>query len=53
MFARIDHMAMISSDYPLLERYYGSLFGFMNSKQNDAEASTVVGDGNWLNVNDE
>jgi len=51
MFARINHMAMISSDYPLLERYYRSLFGFVNSKQNDAEASTVVGDGNvGLNI---
>ena len=51
MFARINHMAMISPQYPLLERYYRSLFGFVNSKGNDAEASTVVGDGNvGLNI---
>lgn len=46
MFARIDHMAMISPQYPLLERYYRSLFGFVNSSRNDSEASSVVGDGN-------
>ena len=51
MFARINHMAMISSDYPLLERYYRSLFKFENSGRNDPEASTVVGDGNvGLNI---
>jgi catechol 2,3-dioxygenase-like lactoylglutathione lyase family enzyme len=51
MFARINHMAMISPQYPLLERYYRSLFGFVNSRGNDAEASTVVGDGNvGLNI---
>ena len=46
MFARINHMALVSPQYALLERYYRSLFGFVNSKENDAEASTVVGDGN-------
>lgn len=51
MFARINHMAMISPDYPLLERYYRSLFKFGNSGRNDPEASTVVGDGNvGLNI---
>jgi catechol 2,3-dioxygenase-like lactoylglutathione lyase family enzyme len=51
MFARINHMAMISPQYPLLERYYRSLFGFVNSKANDSEASTVVSDGNvGLNI---
>jgi len=51
MFARINHMAMVSSDYSLLERYYRSLFGFVNSGRNDPEASTVVGDGNvGLNI---
>ena len=35
----------------MLERYYRSLFGFVNSKGNDAEASTVVSDGNvGLNI---
>ena len=51
MFARINHMAMISADYPLLERYYRSLFKFETSGRNDPEASTVVGDGNvGLNI---
>jgi len=44
-------MAMISADYPLLERYYRSLFKFETSGRNDPEASTVVGDGNvGLNI---
>ena len=51
MFAQINHMAMISSDYSLLEKYYRSLFKFTNSGRNDPEASTVVGDGNvGLNI---
>jgi predicted enzyme related to lactoylglutathione lyase len=51
VFARINHMAMISADYPLLERYYRSLFKFETSGRNDPEASTVVGDGNvGLNI---
>ena len=51
MFAHINHMAMISPQYPLLERYYRSLFGFQHSGRNDTEASTVVGDGNvGLNI---
>ncbi len=51
MFAQINHMAMISSDYSLLERYYRSLFKFSVSGRNDPEASTVVGDGNvGLNI---
>lgn len=51
MFARINHMAMVSPQYSLLERYYRSLFRFANSGRNDPEASTVVGDGNvGLNI---
>lgn len=45
MFAQINHMALISPQYPLLERYYRALFGFRNSGKNDSEASSVVGDG--------
>lgn len=51
MFSHINHMAMISPQYPLLERFYRSLFKFENSGRNDPEASTVVGDGNvGLNI---
>jgi catechol 2,3-dioxygenase-like lactoylglutathione lyase family enzyme len=53
MFARINHMAMISENYALLERYYRAVFGFKVTARgdHDAEASTVVGDGNvGLNI---
>ena len=46
MFAQINHMALISHQYPMLQKYYESVFGFKTSGRNDAEASSVVGDGN-------
>lgn len=47
MFSQINHMAMISHQYPILERFYRSMFNLQTSKRgdNDAEASAVVGDG--------
>lgn len=47
MFAQLNHMAMISPQYPLLERFYRSHFKFRISERahHDAEASSVVGDG--------
>ncbi|HEX9808670.1 MAG TPA: VOC family protein [Alphaproteobacteria bacterium] len=47
MFAQLNHMAMISHQYPLLERFYRSYFKFHLSERavHDAEASAVVGDG--------
>lgn len=47
MPSQINHMAMISHQYPLLEKFYRSLFKFHTSerKSNDSEASAVVGDG--------
>ena len=47
MFAQINHMAMISHQYPLLERFYRSIFKLHTSERanHDAEASAVVGDG--------
>ena len=53
MFAQINHMAMISHQYPLLERFYRSHFKFRISERahHDAEASAIVGDGNvGLNI---
>lgn len=53
MFAQINHMAMISPQYPLLERFYRSHFKFRISERahHDAEASAIVGDGNvGLNI---
>jgi predicted enzyme related to lactoylglutathione lyase len=47
MFSQINHMAMISHQYPLLERFYRSIFKLHTSERanHDAEASAVVGDG--------
>jgi predicted enzyme related to lactoylglutathione lyase len=46
MSSQINHMALISHQYPLLERFYRSLFKLHTSpNRNDAEASAVVGDG--------
>ena len=53
MFAQINHMAMISPQYPMLERFYRSYFKFRISERahHDAEASAIVGDGNvGLNI---
>jgi len=53
MFAQINHMAMISHQYPMLERFYRSYFKLRISERahHDAEASAVVGDGNvGLNI---
>lgn len=53
MFAQINHMAMISPQYPMLERFYRSHFQFSVAQRgdHDAEASAIVGDGNvGLNI---
>ncbi len=53
MFAQINHMAVISHQYPLLERFYRSHFKFSVAQRgaHDAEASAIVGDGNvGLNI---
>lgn len=41
MFARINHMAMVSPQCPLLERYYRSLFRFANSDRIDPDGSRL------------
>ncbi len=47
MPSQINHMALISHQYPTLERFYRSMFKLRVSSRgdNDAEASAVVGDG--------
>ncbi|MQA66346.1 MAG: hypothetical protein GEU76_10680 [Alphaproteobacteria bacterium] len=47
MSSQINHMAMISHQYPILERFYRSVFKLHISERahHDAEASAVVGDG--------
>jgi predicted enzyme related to lactoylglutathione lyase len=46
MFANINHMAIISNQYPFLQKFYQSVFGFKTSGRNDFESASVVGDGN-------
>ena len=46
MFANINHMAIISNQYPFLQKFYQSVFGFKTSGRNDFEGASVVGDGN-------
>ena len=46
MFAQINHMAMISNQYPILEKYYQVLFGFrLSDRKEPPESASVVGDG--------
>ncbi len=47
MLAQLNHMAVISHQYPFLERFYRSVFKLETTKRgdHDAEASAVVGDG--------
>lgn len=47
MAAQINHMAVISHQYPTLERFYRSMFKLRTTGRgdHDAEASAVVGDG--------
>lgn len=45
MFAQINHMAMISPNFALLERYYRSMFRLDFSTERDAESSCIVTDG--------
>ncbi|MGB0575094.1 MAG: hypothetical protein ACPGPC_02905 [Alphaproteobacteria bacterium] len=51
MFAHINHMAIISNQYPFLQKYYQSVFGLETSGRNDFESASVVSDGNLgLNI---
>lgn len=46
MFAQINHMAIISHQYPLLEKYYQVLFGLKTAQHRwNPLGSPVVGDG--------
>ena len=46
MFAQINHIAIISHQYPLLEKYYQVLFGLKTSEKRwNPAGSPVVGDG--------
>lgn len=45
MFAQINHIAMISSNYALLSKFYEGVFGLKSSGRTSPFGSTVYGDG--------
>lgn len=45
MFAQINHMAMISSNYTLLSKFYEGVFGLKASGRTSPFSATVYGDG--------
>ncbi len=52
MFAKINHVAIASSDYSQLGRFYQALFGMKTSKAPRPEGAVTVGDGYvGLNIN--
>lgn len=50
MFAQINHMALISYEPPVLEKYYQALFGFKTSQGRNNPMMSIVGDG-YLGLN--
>lgn len=45
MFARLNHMAMISPQYPMLGKFYEAVFGLKTSGKTSPYGSVVYGDG--------
>ena len=45
MFAKINHMAMISPNYPMLGKFYEAVFGLKTSGRTSPLGSVVYGDG--------
>jgi catechol 2,3-dioxygenase-like lactoylglutathione lyase family enzyme len=45
MFAKLNHMAMISPNYPMLGKFYEAVFGLKTSGRTSPGASVVFGDG--------
>jgi catechol 2,3-dioxygenase-like lactoylglutathione lyase family enzyme len=45
MFAEINHMAMISPDYPMLGKFYEAVFGLKTSERSRPATAVTVGDG--------
>jgi catechol 2,3-dioxygenase-like lactoylglutathione lyase family enzyme len=50
MFAQINHVAMISANYPLLEKFYLAVFGLKLSDKPEPDRSVRIGDG-YLGLN--
>ena len=52
MFAKINHVAIVSDDYALLAKFYESVFGMRTSSKTRPARATTVGDGYvGLNIN--
>lgn len=45
MFARINHMAIISHNYPMMGKFYEAMFGLKSSGRTSPYGSVVFGDG--------
>nr|TFG55657.1 MAG: VOC family protein [Hyphomicrobiales bacterium] len=45
MFAKINHMAMVSPQYPMLGKFYEAVFGLRFSGKPRPDASVSIGDG--------
>ena len=45
MVTQINHMAIISPDYLLLDRYYRAMFKFNDSGRKEADGACIVSDG--------
>jgi catechol 2,3-dioxygenase-like lactoylglutathione lyase family enzyme len=45
MFARINHVAMVSSEYAMLGKFYEVLFGMKSSPNTRPQSAVTVGDG--------
>ena len=45
MFAQINHMAMISPNYPMLGKFYEAVFGLKNASSSRPMTAVTVGDG--------
>jgi catechol 2,3-dioxygenase-like lactoylglutathione lyase family enzyme len=52
MFAKINHVAMVSTDYAMLGKFYEVLFGMKTSPSTRPQSAVTVGDGYvGLNIN--
>ena len=45
MFAKLNHMAIISSNYPMMGKFYESVFGLKTARDAKPFASVIYGDG--------
>jgi len=52
MFAKLNHLAIVSGNYALTARFYEALFGMKTATKSRAEGASVVGDGYvGMNIN--